>query len=277
MEKIFEEISGLDNRIKIPLAMAGLLLIGFIASSLNDPVSLSGPPHPTERTQDLGFSGAADSAETGSDTKVVTSYRMTLKVSNIDSAIEDIESETRARGGFIESSSRSRDRQNRGSLTVSVPANASEGFENDLEERYEVRSKDVDRTDVTDSYNELEAEVESLKTEYQRLNELINQTDDVSTLVDIQERLSTVRSQLNYKQQRLDQLEQDIQYSTFHINLEGPQSFENRFDLQKTVSDAYSSVFDSLRLIILGTGYLVPFGLIYLGYRAAVRLKRKGF
>lgn len=288
--KLPDSFSDLDNRIKIPAALAVLLIVGFAASNIGlmSSPSYSGGVEPAldpqSASMDLaesdrkGSSGAGERAESGSsDNRVVTTYRMTLGVSNVDTAMEDIEAGVRARGGFVESSSRSQDRENRGRLVVSVPANVSGAYENDLENRYEVKSKDVDREDVTETYNELEAEIESLETEYQRLNELINQTDDVETLIRLQERLSEVRSRLDYREQRLESLDEDVEYSTFHIEMESPQDFASRFNLRETLSDAYSAVFDSFRLIIIGTAYLVPFALIYATYRAAIRAKDRGF
>jgi hypothetical protein len=277
-----EQHSDVESRIKIPVALAVLLLVGFTASSIDSgPELMSGEPRveSLDRAQNQKLAASGDSEGRGSATgrKIVTTYRMTLRVSNVDAAMQNIESEVGTRGGFVESSSRSQDRENSRSLTVSIPANISGVYENDLESRYDVKSSDVDREEVTDSYSELEAEIESLETEYQRLNELINQTDDVDTLIQLQERLSTVRSRLNYNQQRLDRLQEDIEYSTFHITLEGPQSFESRFDIHETFSDAYTAVFDSFRFMILGAAYIVPFALIYGVYRAAIRLRERGF
>jgi predicted nucleic acid-binding Zn-ribbon protein len=146
---------------------------------------------------------------------------------------------------------------------------------NQVEDNWKVDSRNVDREDVTDSYNQLETEIESLKTEHQRLKELINQTDDVENLIRLQERMSQVRSQINYKQERLDRMDENIEYSKVHITLEGPQSFESKFELRETLSDAYSALFDSVKLIIVGTAYLLPVAAIYGIYRIGIRVKRE--
>lgn len=280
-----DRISEPGTGLKISAALAVLLLVGFTASSIDNGSSITSSPSysggHTEKldrakTQDLATSRESERTTDESDSKVVTTYRMTLEVSNVDTAIQDIESGVRQRGGFIESISRSQDRENRGTLTVSVPANISESYEDHFQERYRIKSKDVDRRNVEDSYNEIEAEIQSLEAEYRRLNELINQTDDVETLIKLQERLSEVRSSLDYRKQRLERLDEDVKYSTFRITLEGPQSFESRFNLYEAVSDSYTAVFKSFRLIILGAGYLVPFALIYGIFRAARRIKDRG-
>ena len=121
----------------------------------------------------------------------------------------------------------------------------------------------------------METEINSLKAEHQRLQELINQTDDVENLIRLQERMSEVRSQINYKQQRLDRLKEDIQYSKVHLTLEGPQSFESRFEIRETLSEAYSAVFKSVKLIILGVAYLLPVAALYGIYRLARLIKER--
>lgn len=284
MVRIPDKLSDVDERVKIPAVLLILLAVGFMADGFGDsPDKLPEEAYGggTEADLDRGaqyhdLSGSSDEQSASSGDKVVTTYRMTLEVSNVDSAMEDIESGVRTRGGFVESSSRSQDRENSGSLTVSVPGNISGAYESDLENRYDVKSKDVDRRDVTDNYNELEAEIESLETEYERLNDLINRTDDVETLVRLQERMSTVRSRLDYKQQHLERLDEDVEYSTFHLNLQGPQSFESRFKLQQTLSDAYTAVFDSLRLMIVGAAYSLPLVLLYAVYLGRRRVKDRG-
>lgn len=284
-----EIFSGLDTRIKIFAVLGLLILTGFVATNFpSDTTSYSGAgaeadhgatkslsmDRPAPDTTD-GERGEESSGTESSDRKVITTVRTTIKVSNVDIAMEGIESQVQAMDGYVESSTISSDTENTGRLTVAVPADKLGAFENNLESSYEIKSRDVDRRDVTDSYNELETEIESLQTEHQRLKELINQTDDVDTLIRLQERLSEVRSQINYKQQRLDRLDEDITYSKVYITLEGPQSFESKFELRDTLSNAYGAFFESIKLIIVGAAYLVPFLLVYGLYRLIKRFKRE--
>lgn len=277
---IKKRLSGLDNSTKIVAGLLILLLTGFVSTTVND-LGASGQHYEASGDVVRQTATSADAAETssGSSTsqKIITTVQMTLKVDDVDAAMNDVESEVRSMNGFVESSSRSKGGSNRGMMTVAVPEDRLSEFEEDVEGSYRIESRNVDRTDVTDNYNELETEIESLRTEHQRLRELINRTDEVETLIKIQERLSQVRSQINYKQQRLDRLEEDISYSKVYITFEGPESFESRFDLRQTFTEAYQAVFDSFKLIVIGAAYLLPFAAIYGLYRLIRRVKDRGF
>lgn len=278
-----ENVSDIDRRILAFTVVAAVMVTGLVASNsfsligsggedfgMQDSTSQLSYESPVRAESDGRASSGSDqdTGSSGSGRKVITTVRTTLKVSDVESAMSSVESTVGSMDGFVESSSVSRDSSNRGTMSVSVPAKDLSEFESSLEEGWKVESRDVDRRDVTDSYSEIETELESLRTEHRRLRELINQTDDVENLISLQERMSDVRSRINYNQQRLDRMDQDIEYSTVHISFEGPQTFESRFDFRDTLSDAYSAVFKSLKIIIIGTAYLIPLAVLYGIYRA---------
>lgn len=287
-----KNIPEIDTRIKIISVFSFVIIAGLIATTtspllnqdqayterLDNPSGGSAGGYayntPSTSEQDARDSTGSSGSD-GPDRKVITTVRTTLKVSKVDSAMQVIRSDVQSYNGFVESSSITRDSGNTGSMTVAVPADDLSEFESSLNDKWEVRSRNVDREDVTDSYNELETEIESLKTEHDRLQDLINQTDDVENLIRLQERMSQVRSQINYKQQRIDRMDENIEYSKVHITLEGPQSFKSRFELRETLSNAYSALFESVKILIIGTAYMIPIAFLYGVYRISMRVKRR--
>lgn len=281
--EFLDNVSDIDRRILAFTVVAAVMVTGLVASNsfsligsggedfgMQDSTSQLSYDSPVRAESDGRASSGSDqdTGSSGSGRKVITTVRTTLKVSDVESAMNSVESTVGSMDGFIESSSVSKDSSNRGTMSVSVPAEDLSEFESSLEEGWKVESRDVVRRDVTDSYSEIETELESLRTEHRRLRELINQTDDVENLISLQERMSEVRSRINYNQQRLYRMDQDIEYSTVHITFEGPQTFKSRFDFRDTLSDAYSAVFRSLKIIIIGTAYLIPLAVLYGIYRA---------
>jgi hypothetical protein len=287
-----KNLPDIDRRIKIVSVFSVVILAGLIATAtsplLNQDQAYTEKLDRTSGGQagDIAYdvpasgeqnlAGSADSSSSdGSDRKVITTVRTTLKISKVDSAMQIIRSEVQSYNGFIESSSITKDSGNTGRMTVAVPADDLSEFESSLNDKWEVKSRNVDREDVTDSYNELETEIESLKTEHDRLQELINQTDDVENLIRLQERMSQVRSQINYKQQRIDRMDENIEYSKVHITLEGPQTFESRFELRETLSEAYNALFESVKILIVGTAYMIPVAFLYGVYRILMRVRKR--
>lgn len=272
-----DRIKDLDQNYKIGLVLLGALVVGLAASSFqNAPLMSADTPQTSYngQTKDLAFSrGIADSSMPGpgeesgidpgsSDRKVVTTVRTTLKVDDVATAQESTRQLIDDYNGFIESSSINKRNEVSGRMTVAVPAENLSEFMSGLESNYRVESQNSDRTDVTDRYNEVEAELNSKQQEMRQLEDLMNRSESVSDLVEIQERMSELRSRINYLQKQLDNLDERVDYSTVHITFEGPELLKASFDIRETFFQAYRAIFESVRLMIVGAAYLLPFAAI---------------
>jgi hypothetical protein len=284
-----DRIKNLNQNYKIGLVLLTALLVGVVASSFQTtPFLGSSNSQADYRGEDLARHGkVADAGNTpsvreesslsgsdSSDRKIVTTVRTTLKVNDVATAQEDVRQQVKQYNGFIERSSIDQRNEVSGSMTVAVPAENLSDFTSGLESNYKVDSQSSDRSDVTDRYNELEAELESKKQEMERLEELMNRSENVSDLVEIQERMSELRSRINYLQKRLDNLDERVNYSKVYITFEGPELLKASFDLRETLFDAYRAVFDSVRLMILGAAYLLPFAALIGLYKVVTRRAR---
>jgi len=281
-----DRIKNLDTNYKIGLALLGALIVGFTASSFQATSFSGGNDHYTtysSQTQDLaaskGLTGTGaprtedDSGSTtsgSSEQKIVTTVRTTLKVKDVAEAQDGVRQQVNQYNGFIESSSIDQRNEVSGRMTVAVPDENLSEFTSGLENSYEVKSQSSDRTDVTDRYNELEAELDSKKQEMQQLEQLMNRSENVSDLVEIQERMSELRSRINFLQKQLDDLDERVTYSKVYITFEGPELLKASFDLKETFFQAYRAIFESVRLMILGAAYLLPF-LVVIGLYKVVK------
>lgn len=274
---VLDRIDNIDQTYKIGLVILGTLAIGFAASSFQSAsilggdtsqISYRGHAEDMSVSRDIadttipGSGGESGIAPESSDRKVVTTVRTTLKVDDVKPAQESTRKIVNDYNGFIESSSIDKRNEVSGRMTVAVPADKLSDFMNGLESNYKVESQNTDRTDVTDRYNELEAELDSKQKEMDQLENLMNRSESVSDLVDIQERMSELRSRINYLQKQLDNLDERVDYSTVHITFEGPELLKASFDIQETFFKAYTAIFESVRLMILGAAYLIPFAVI---------------
>jgi len=270
-----DRITDLDQAYKIGLALLGALFIGFVASSFHGTPLLGADSSQTSyagHNEDLTIS--RDVAEAGasrgdgqsgpttsesSERKIVTTVRTTLKVDDVVQAQEYVKQRIEEYNGFIESSSIDQRNEVSGRMTVAVPDENLSDFTSGLKNNYRVESQNSDRTDVTDRYNELEAELNSKQQEMRQLQDLMNRSENVSDLVKIQGRMSELRSRINFLQKQLDDLDERVAYSKVYITFEGPELLKASFDIQETFFQAYRAIFESVRLMILGAAYLLPF------------------
>lgn len=271
--KALDRVKNLDQSYKIGLILFAALAVGFVANSFQSPASMGANTAYTDykaQTEDLaasrgalpvadGASGQSAADPGSSDRKIITTVRTTLKVSDVSEAQENTRQLVDHYNGFIESSSIDQRNQVSGRMTVAIPDENLSEFTSGLESSYRVESQSTDRTDVTDRYNELEAELEAKQQEMQQLEDLMDRAENVSELVKIQERMSELRSRIDFLQRQLDDLDDRVRYSRVHITYEGPELLRASFSLQETLFQAYRAVFDSVRLMILGAAYLLPF------------------
>ncbi|MDY6769376.1 MAG: DUF4349 domain-containing protein, partial [Candidatus Nanohaloarchaea archaeon] len=221
-----------------------------------------------------GGDALAEEAEAGDgDTarKRVTRVDMDIDVPDVLTAQSEIESMVARYGGYVQDTSIDREFGDTGRMEVRIPEGNLSAFTGDVEGRWTVDSRSTNVQDVTQRYTELRLELKNKRQELRRLEQLMNRTDNVSDLIEIQERMGELRSRIQYLENEFSQLQERVAYATVTIHMEEASTFESRFELRRAVTEAYRGVFSSLNLMIVGTGYLLPFAvllaLVYLGKR----------
>ncbi len=223
-------------------------------------------------------SGAESDGASGSSTerKRITRYNIDLEVPDVEEAMNGVQQFTEEYAGIVDSSSFSRETDTRGTLAVRVPEENVTAFLDALEQNWEVKSSQKNSDDVTDRYTEIELELRNRRQELRQLEKLINRTNDTSDLIEIQDRMSHLRSRIQYLENQLTGLDRRIEYTEVTVNFEEPESLTTEFDLRESFMNAYRAIFSSLNLIIVGLGYLLPFlvigAIIYKGRNIARQL-----
>lgn len=105
-------------------------------------------------------------------------------------------------------------------LTARIPAENSEAFVGDLGQLGTIVRQSESAEDVTLQYSDTESRIASLKTEQQRLNELLEQADGLETIIALEERMTDVRYELESYQSKKKLYDNLIRYSTIEITLE---------------------------------------------------------
>lgn len=206
------------------------------------------------KTSPLELGGSADSSR-----KKATRMDLELEVPNVEEAQRQTQEMAEKHGGYVTSSHLSREPGTSGRLTVKVPDENMSSFMSDVESSWTVESRNTDIDDVTDRYTELELELENKRQELERLQELMNRSENVSDLVKIQERMGELRSRIQYLENQLEDLDRRVEYTEISLYYEEPQTFHTEFELRDSFRDAYRAVFQGLDLLIVGIGYLLPF------------------
>lgn len=262
------------DRYILAVAVIGLALLTGGAVKFLDSMSLGGNS-PVER-QKLAATGGSVTynagGAAGTDTterKRVTRYYIDLEVPDVEAAIDETGELAERKGGRVLSSSFNREDGDTGDLEVAVPDSNVSGFLEQVESSWRVESSRKTVDDVTERYTELELELENRRQELRKLEQLMNRSDSVENTIKIQERMSELRSRIQFLENQLADLDRRVEYTNIHLSYEEPQPITHEFELRESFSHAYRGIFSSLDLMIVGLGYLLPFlvlgGIIYKG------------
>ena len=184
--------------------------------------------------------------------KWVITMSLTAETENLTDAMGLLAEKIQASGGYVESQSISGTAVNSGRspsayITVRVPAEQLDSFVEDVSGMTNVVSSSRYVEDITLSYTDTEGRVKALKTEEARLLELMEQAQTMSDLLEIEERLTEVRYQLENYTSTLRLYDNQVDYATLDLTLREVAKFtppEKQGFWEKVTSGLADSIVD---------------------------------
>jgi hypothetical protein len=152
---------------------------------------------------------------------IVYTARITLRVTNVGSAIESVSVLADRYGGYVSGSTRT---ENDGSpaatVTLRVPAQDFQAVMAELRAGAErVLTENITSEDVTEEFTDLDAQLRSLRATEQQYLDLLRRANTVEDVLRVQQRLSEVRVQIERIEGRLRLLERRADLATITVTL----------------------------------------------------------
>lgn len=234
-------------------------------------------------TDDPGSQGELESLA-ASDRKLIKTVNMEVETEDFDGLVRKVLSDIESLGGYPENTSINGNNYGTSSkryayITARIPADRLDAFTDNVAGSSNVISRNESIDDVTLNYVDMEAKKKSLKTEYERLNELIETAEDLETLILLEQRLSEVRYELESYESRLRTMDNQVRYSTVNVSIEEvvqytptpthEETFAER--IGKSFVNSCRSLFEGLKSLIVILVGLLPF-LLVLGIIAVIIL-----
>ena len=177
---------------------------------------------------------AADTGSTAlpENRKWIVTVNLTAETDDLDALRSALDEKIAALNGYVEDQSvnngsayQSSRRYRSANLTIRIPTDSIDGFLQDMGGIANIVRQNKSIEDVTLNYVATESRLKALETEETRLLELLAQADNMSDLLEIEARLSEVRSELeNYaSQKRL--YDNQIDYATVYLAIEEVQEY----------------------------------------------------
>ncbi len=91
-----------------------------------------------------------------------------------------------------------------------------------------VDSKSTSAQNITQQYSDMKAEIESLEAEKKQLQEIMDKATRVQDVLDIQERITALQTELNRDNSDIRRMDTDVSYSYVNINLREVRIYEEK-------------------------------------------------
>lgn len=244
-----------------------------------------------EISSDSGAVNADISTVAQSNRKLIRTVDLEIQTKEFDTVLTSVQERVQELGGYVEQSSIDSGSSyyssyNRYSyLTVRIPSDKLDGFLENVKETANVTNISESTEDITLRYVDAESRKIALETEQSRLLELLEKAETVEDIITIESRLSEVRYQLESYTSQLRTFDNQVDYSTVHINIHEvdretkvePKGFWD--EVKEEFGDSLYGIGNGIRefgIWFLGSSpYLVIWAIVIAGVVCAVKFVRK--
>lgn len=233
-----------------------------------------------ESNAESGGSGDAPSGAEGTpgfgDRKFVRTAELEIRVDSFDSARSNLTTAVRANGGYVgdarmQTEEVGNETYSRGTIVLRVPVENYSAFLATVEGEGLVLESNQNTDDVTREYVDLEARLENLKRQRNRLRELYEQANTTEDVLAVEARLSEVQGEIERTEARLKTLRNQVALATItvHLREEPPERDppERTHWYEIGFLDAFLESVDgvvvTLRALLVALAYAAPYLVVF--------------
>ena len=198
----------------------------------------------------------------GIDTKIIRTGSITIEVKDVTGSVDALKNLVTAKGGYLSSSSVSEGYNKRLSGTVVLRIPQAE-FDNTLAGVKAigiVKSVSTRGEDVTEEYFDIQAQKTSYQNQLAQYNEIMKKAVKVSDVIEIQQQIDRVQTELNRLEGRLKYLNSRIDLSTITVTLQEPEPVggETGHNFVTTINEGIAGFIGMIDFIIILILTLLP-------------------
>jgi hypothetical protein len=228
-------------------------------------------------------SSSIEAVSVSSNRMIITTVNLHMQTTAFDQGITEMEAIVASFDGFMQDSyvegmnMFEENGTRSASFTARIPSARLDDFVDSVGGSFQITNKQQSGEDITDSYHDNEARLNSLRIQEERLLAMLESAEELQYLIEVQRELSDVQYQIDsYTASKL-RMENQVAMSTVYLYLNEvveydpvesvPVTFGER--LQRTAADSFSSFVDFLQEFILGILWMIPF-LLFLAVLVAI-------
>ena len=154
---------------------------------------------------------------------LIRTVSITMNTESFDSVAEQIRTSVTEYGGYFEnmiiSGTGTENDYKSGTFVIRVPADNLDALTASLDGSGTVVSASESTEDVTLDYVDIESHLSALRTEQDSLMALLEEADDIETIVQLEGYLTDIRYEIEYYESQARTINNLVQYATLTINL----------------------------------------------------------
>ncbi|MHA4739832.1 DUF4349 domain-containing protein [Dyadobacter sp. MSC1_007] len=241
------------------------------------------PPAPPQQTMEAIASpepeprsgSAADASAEKVAQKFIKTGRIEFETEDVDLTRETILASVKANGGYI-----GRDDEERSGSAISytivahVPAARFETFLSSATKGVtDFRHKSISNEDVTAQYVDTESRLKTKKEIENRYRALLIKASTVQDILEIEEQLGEIRTDIEATEAQFKQLNRDVKYATLHIVFF--RDIQTSSPFLTEIADALGEGADNIRAFVIVLAGIWPFVLLAIGLVIALSWFKK--
>lgn len=215
--------------------------------------------------------GPADVKTGDYSQKLIRTYNFSYETLEFENSVAFVSEKVAEYGGYIESSETYGSSSRTASFTIRIPEKQANAFLNEAGAIGEVIYKSESAKDITLDYYDITARLETLRTQHDRLIELLESAATLEDIVQLESELANVEYEINSYQSQLRVYDNLVDYVTMYIDItevtqiqvvEEDNFFtEIKKELSRNTKEVTEAVLDMIIVIISAIPYLILLGI----------------
>lgn len=200
-----------------------------------------------------------------------------FRVERVKDASKEVLKIVKKHNGFVQSSSEMLTTNSpMMSIEVRVPVDGFDALLTDIEQVGTLLSRSTNSEDVTMQVVDLEARLKSMRLEEQAYQRILLQAKKIPDVLQVQQRLTDIRGQIESMQAQYKTLREQVAYSTVNITLQQSAAFASEVQDKGWLGETWASALRALKaggratviaviwLVIMSPFWLVPLLILWL-------------
>ena len=170
--------------------------------------------------------------------KVIRTASLTITTQTFDESLANLKALCEEKGGWIAYIYENADSYRRtATLTLRIPSGELDAFLTGVGDTGRITHRSESADDVTDSYYDTVARLETQKALMARLQALITEAADLSDLLELESQIADTQYQIDRLQANLNSTDRQVDYATVDVSLREERPADSLTDVEKTLGE----------------------------------------